>query len=214
MINAEDQESLFRLVSRYLKKDIVCWAFGGTAMIFYGYKTFTKDIDLLFETEEDKEEFIKAIKELGYEKKSLFNIYIEEKSKDKNAPLMFSRGDERFDLFVRKIFRTGLSEKMKKRFYARHDFAENKSLVVFVVSKEDIILLKAVTEREKDFEDILQICTTEKSINWDIIIEEAVEQYKKGDKFILMDIEETMKKLKKYIFIKKEYFDRLYNTAE
>jgi len=210
MIGIEDQESLLKLISRYLEQDVICWAFGGNAMMFYGYKKSTKDIDLVFESEEDREAFIKAIKLLGYEKQSPLRIYPEEKLADKNRPLMFSKGNERFDLFVKKIFRTELSEDMKKRFYARHDFAEKKSLIVYVLSKEDIILLKSITEREKDFDDILTICTTEKAISWNIIISEAISQHKKGDKWVLYDMEETMSKLKKYIFLKKEYFERIY----
>ncbi len=48
MINTEDQEALFTLISTYLKKNVTCYAIGGTAMMFYGYKTTTKDIDLVF----------------------------------------------------------------------------------------------------------------------------------------------------------------------
>lgn len=214
MINLEDQESLLKLISNYLKKDIICWAFGGTAMMFYGYKDSTKDIDLVFNSAEDREVFIEALKELDYSRRSLFNIYKEEKTKDKNAPLMYSRGDERFDLFVKKVFRTELSETIKTRFFARHDFTEKRSLVIYVVSKEDIILLKSITEREKDFEDILKICSTEKNINWDTITDEAISQYKKGDKFILVDLEQSMLKLKKYIFIKKGYIEKLYKAQK
>lgn len=214
MINLEDQESLLKLISNYLKKDIVCWAFGGTAMMFYGYKDSTKDIDLVFESIEDREVFIEALERLGYTKRSLLNIYSEEKSKHKNAPVMYSRGEERFDLFVKKIFKIELSLEIKKRFFAKHDFTEKKSLVIYIVSKEDIILLKAITEREKDFEDILKICTTDKNINWDIITDEAVSQYEKGNEFVLLDLEQTILKLKKYIFIKQAYLDKLYKKQK
>jgi len=214
MITLDDQNALFKLISSYLRKDIICWAFGGTAMLFYGYKDSTKDIDLIFESVEDRDSFITAITEMGYAKKSLVNVYKEDKSKDKNAPLLYSRGDERFDLFVKNIFRAELSSGMKKRFFARHDFAEKKSLILYIVSKEDIILLKSVTEREKDFEDILKICTTDKNISWDIITDEAVSQYKSGDEFVLIDLEQVMLKLKKYVFIKQEYFGKLYKKQK
>ncbi len=214
MISLEDQNSLFKLISNYLKKDIVCWAFGGTAMMFYGYKDSTKDIDLVFDSAEDRNVFIEAIEELGYTKRALFDVYNGEKSRHKNAPVMYSRGDERFDLFLKNIFQTVLSLGMKKRFFARHDFTEKKSLVIYAVSKEDIILLKAVTEREKDFEDILKICATDKNISWGVITDEAVSQYEKGNEFVLLDLEQAMVRLKKYIFIKQEYFSKLYRRQK
>lgn len=208
MISKEDQVDLFKLISRYLKKDILCWAFGGTAMMFYGYKTSTKDIDLIFDSAEDRDVFIDALLNLGYSKKSLSGVYNEEQIKEKNAPIMYSRGDERFDLFVGRVFAVKLSEEMKKRFYARHDFADGRSLIINVMSKEDIILMKSMTERERDFEDIEAICKIDK-IDWSIIIDEAIRQ--KND-FIILDLEKTMQNLKKSFLIKKEYFDRLHKA--
>ena len=52
MINTKDQEHLFKLIADYLDKDITCIAIGGTAMMFAGYKTATKDIDLVFASEQ------------------------------------------------------------------------------------------------------------------------------------------------------------------
>ena len=158
MIDVQTQNDLFKLISSQIKEDITAYAFGGTAMMYYGYKNVTKDIDIIFEKEEDREGFIEAIKRLGYEKRSLKGVYSEEKQADKGKPVMYTRGDERFDLFVKKIFGTTLTEDMKKRLFARHDFAQKENtLIINVLSKEDLILLKAITEREKDFEDILTI---------------------------------------------------------
>ena len=44
MINTQDQDQLFKLISNYLDKDITCYALGGTAMMYYGFKNITKDI--------------------------------------------------------------------------------------------------------------------------------------------------------------------------
>jgi hypothetical protein len=48
MIGTKDQEELLRLISDYISCDLVCTAVGGTAMMFLGYKSATKDIDLVF----------------------------------------------------------------------------------------------------------------------------------------------------------------------
>ena len=145
MITHDDQMALFVLISRNLGKNLECFAFGGTAMIFYGYKDSTKDIDLIFEKEKDREEFIRTIKELGFSEASPFKIYIPEKLRDKNRPLMFKRGDIRFDLFARQIFRTKINPRMKEDLYAIHDFKESHTLKVKVLRKEHIVLLKSVT---------------------------------------------------------------------
>lgn len=214
MIELNDMNELFKLISRSIQKDLVCYAFGGNAMMHYGYKNATKDIDLVFDENSSREEFIRAIKLIGYEKKSPLKIYVPELLKEKNKPEMYSRGDERFDIFFESIFQTKLSKVMKEKAYARLDFAaKENTLTVFVLSKEDIILLKSVTQREKDFDDILTIVEREKEINWKVIVEEVVWQARHGDKWVVLDLEQTFNRLKRHTLIKKEYFDALYKAV-
>ncbi len=71
MINTKEQEELFRLIANYLEQDITCIAIGGTAMMFLGYKSTTKDIDLVFKNKLERDIFIKAIEKLGYSQKSM-----------------------------------------------------------------------------------------------------------------------------------------------
>ena len=47
-------------------------------------------------------------------------------------------------------------------------------------------------------------------LDWGIITSEAIEQAQHGDLFIILDLEETMNKLRHHHFIKKQYFDKLY----
>jgi hypothetical protein len=210
MINTQDQEELFKLIAEYIEQDIECIAIGGTAMMFQGYKTTTKDIDLVFKNEKDRNIFIKAIEKLGYTQKSLKLVYDLKRAKDQDKPLMYSRGEERFDLFVKNVF--GFEIDIEK-FIQRHDFIGKKELIIFTLSKEYLILLKSITGREKDYEDIETIIKIEPNIDWNIIIEEAVKK-RKNKQWILYDLEEKMQKLKKIIFIKKEYFDKIYQAEE
>ena len=211
MINTKDQEDLFKLISDYLDKDIECFAIGGTAMMLYGYKTTTKDIDLVFKTEEERTTFIKAIKKLGYKQISIKGVYPENKERLKSKPLMYTRGDERFDLFLKDVFGFKLTEETTKDFHSREDFIGKKEFILKVLSKEMIILLKALTSREADFEDISAIVEQDKNINWDFIIDQAVKQ-KKNKAWILIDLEETMKKLKRITFIPSKHFDKIYKA--
>lgn len=214
MIGLEDMNNLFKLISRNIKKDISCYAFGGNAMMHYGYKNSTKDIDLVFENKEGMDEFIRAIRLLGYDRTSLLKIYPDELLKEKNKPVMYSRGDERFDLFLKDVFETKLNERMKKRVFGKFDFImKENTLTVFVLGKEDIILMKSITRREKDFDDILTIIEKEKSINWKIIVEEAIRQAKHMDNWVVYGLEEIMQRLKQHTLIKKGYFDMLHKAA-
>lgn len=212
MTTYEDQMQLLKLVSQSITRDIECWAFGGNAMMFYGYKDETKDVDLLFEKEGDRAEFIRVIEDLGFSETSPRNIYVPEKLRDKHKPLMYSRFLSRFDLFVRKIFRTVISPRIKEERYAVHDFKGKHNLRVNVLRKEFIILLKAVTERDKDFEDILTIAKKEKNLDWQLLIDEAIWQHSHGDSWILIDVEKVMKELKKYVFIEQKYFRQVYEA--
>ncbi|MBI2581267.1 hypothetical protein HYV85_05695 [Candidatus Woesearchaeota archaeon] len=213
MINYDDQMELFGLISKNIARDTECWAFGGNAMMFYGYKDETKDIDLLFDEIGDRAEFIKAIEKIGFIEGGLRNIYVPEKLRDKHKPLIYFRYDIRFDLFVKKVFKTLISPKMKDDLFAIHDFKGKHNLRVKVLRKEHIALLKAVTERQNDFDDIRTIVEKEKRFDWQYLIDEAIWQHQHGDSWILVDVEKMMKDLKKYVFVEQKYMKQLYGAA-
>lgn len=214
MITYEDQMSLFKIISEKIKKDIECYAFGGTAMMFYGYKDETKDVDVIFENEEERNEFIDAIEDIGYRQWAPFNIYVPEKLKNKYKPLVFKLGDGRFDLFIKKIFRTVISPRMKDDVFAIHDFKNKHNLKVKVFRKEHIVLLKAVTERDRDFEDILTIIRKEKNFDWQYFIDEVLWQTEHGDSWVLFDAEKMLRELKKYVFVEEKYLKQLYQVQK
>ena len=202
----------FKIVSNNLKRKVECFAFGGTAMMFYGYKDETKDIDLLFESEALRKIFIDAIVRLGFEETSPIKIYIPEKLRNKGKPLMFKRDEFRLDLFAKEIFRTKLSERMKSDKFAVHEFRDNKTLMINVLKTEHIAYLKAITERDRDFEDILTIIRKDKSFDWQYLINETIWQHEHGDSRALLDVEKTILDLKKYILIEEKYLKQLYSA--
>ncbi len=209
MIGKQEQDELFELVSSKIEGDIVCYAFGGTALMYYGYKESTKDIDILFEREDDMKVFIKAINELGFKKRALAGVYDQDRIENKDKPLMFERGDARFDLFVKNIFSTEFTEEMKDRSRERHDFTrKDYTLTVMVISIEDLVILKSVTNRENDYADI-QMLLKKSEVDWSIIVDEAIRQ---KDRWTILDLEETMQRLKKDFYIPKKYFDKLHKS--
>ena len=215
MINHQNQLSLFTLIAKTLEADVTCYAFGGTAMMFYGYKDETKDVDLLFENTKERNNFIHAIQRLGYSETSAVTIYVPEKFRDDNKQLVFKKGDgERFDLFTKQIFHTVISPTMKEDMYAIHEFKGEHTLTIKVLRREHIVLLKAITERKNDFDDIQKILQKTKNFDWDYLIEEALWQYKNGDQWVLLDTERTLRELKKYHVIEKKHLDKIYKALE
>lgn len=212
MITTKDQEQLFQLIADYLDKNISCIAIGGTAMMFLGYKNATKDIDLVFQSSSDRNSFIKAIEQLGYKQQSLAGIYNEKKRLHKNVPLMYTRGDERFDLFVSSVFGLVLPFDVSI-LKMRVDFLEKSELIVHILPEEFLILCKVLTSRERDFDDIISIVRTKKDIDWIAVIDYAISQ-KAHKEWILIDLEEAMRKLQKVIFLKEELFKRIYSAQK
>jgi predicted nucleotidyltransferase len=212
MITTKDQDELFRLVAEYLGKNISCIAIGGTAMMFLGYKTATKDIDLVFAAEEDRDTFVKAILKLGYREREIGDIYDGKRKKHAHKPRMYTRGEERFDLFVGNVF--GMSiDFTQSAIVERRDYLGTHELTVSLLAKEDLILLKAVTRRERDHEDIETIIHAERFIDWDSIINKAIDQ-RKNNPWIIIDLEETMQELKDITAIPLPLFERLYAAQE
>jgi hypothetical protein len=209
MITHNDQLNLFQNIGNRLKNDVTCYAFGGTAMMFYGYKQGTKDIDLLFKKKAERDEFINAIRQFGFKETSLKKIYIPEKLRDPHRPLMFKQEDNRFDLFVDKIFHTTISAKMKEDVYAKHEYKGEHTFTVYVLRTESIVMLKAVTERDKDFEDILTIIKQDKHFNWQYLVDEVIWQYKNGDSWVLIDTIKMLHELRKYTFVEQKYLKQL-----
>lgn len=210
MLKYEDQMELLRLISEKITKDVDVYAFGGNAMMFYGYKDDTKDVDLLFKSYSSRKEFIEALKVMGYVEKTPLDMYIPEKQRDKSKPMMYRMGDFRFDLFAKQIFRTRLSDAMKESIFAVHDFQSANRLRVKVLSKEHIVFLKAITDRQNDIEDIKTILRLDKYFNWQVVVDEAIWQHRHGDSWALLDLEKAMQEIKVEHFIPKKYFDQIY----
>lgn len=210
MIELKEQNELFTLIASRLDKDIECYALGGTAMMYYGYKNATKDIDLLFMDKLSRDSFIIAISLLGYKPMSIKGIY---KKESDDKPLMFTRGDERFDVFLGNIIGLKISPNMVKDHYAKLDFVKKNTMTIKVMKKEDIFLLKSVTNREKDFDDMLMIAKKDE-LNWDYIVTIALEIRKSSNSWIVHDLEKKMQELKKHVRIEKKYFDLIYKRFE
>ena len=171
MINLEQQNELFKLIGEILKNKLECYVIGGSAMMYYGMKGNTKDIDLVFEHEKDREKIIQVLKNLGYNERGIKVVSVIYPKK-KNTPILLERDDSRVDLFVNKIISTVLSDSMKDRINSIYEYG---NFIIKVLAPEDLIITKCATERAGDRLDAVEIMKRAK-IDWEVIIKESVFQ--------------------------------------
>lgn len=174
MINIEQQEKLFLAIGRELKKKLIVYAVGGTAMMFHSLKESTLDVDLVFENEKDRQNFRKASEALGYKEFNAFTVYGEKN----NAPEMLTLGKERLDLFLDRVIKFVFSENMKQRAKQTHQF---ENLIIKISNPHDLILMKCATDRVKDKDDVMSILQNVR-ITFDLVIDEAQHQIELGNK--------------------------------
>lgn len=176
MINLDQQIDYFRTIGKSLSRKVECIAVGGTAMMFYGAKELTKDVDLVFFSKGDLNLVRDALKQMGFaEKKHIEKIFKHYNDRE-SEPLMMEDKDTRFDLFVNEVITMKLTDSIKERVKEVHEF---DNFIVKTLSPEDVIMFKCATEREKDRDDALEL-TRKFNINWNIIIQESIAQTKIG----------------------------------
>ena len=187
MIDIQQQEAMLIAIGKILPKKLQVYAIGGTAMMLRGIKNSTLDIDFVFDKRRDREEFMNALRRLGAKEPDVTLVY----GLKINTPLMLELSNCRFDMFLNKIINSVFSEKMKERAKEIHEFG---NLIIKVADPNDILLMKSVTSRAKDLEDIIAIVNKSK-IDWDVVIEESRQQVKLGNEAAVMGLGEKLEKL-------------------
>ena len=172
MTNIDEQNSLFMLIGETLRENLECFVIGGSAMLYYGAKTITKDIDIVFSTLHDRRQILEALRSLGFKERPAKILYFDKK----NTPILMERGNERLDLFYDKIIDMKFTDEIKKRASKVYEFG---NLIARIISPEDILMLKCATERAGDRKDAYELILRFK-IDWDIIIKESLNQTKIG----------------------------------
>ena len=140
-------------IDHALAKKIVVFVTGGAVMALEGLKTGTKDIDIVVETKRTLEMLIKSLKACGY---TLLSSEELTKPYAKLSAKVLENSDKfRWDLFLKVVaHKLFLSGNMKKR--ATQMFSGNQ-LSVLKLSREDIFLMKGVTDRDRDLDDMFRI---------------------------------------------------------
>lgn len=142
-------------------------------MVLRRIKAGTKDIDLVVDTTEDRQILIDVLLTMGYTKAHLAPEYA-----GMEGVLLRRAQSVGVDIFVRVIMeKFAMTESMKSRADGPHQFG---NLELYHCANEDIFLLKSITDRPDDDDDILVLLGTD--LDAEILKEELRVQAKRSGK--------------------------------
>ncbi len=156
-----------------MEDEVDFYMLGGGAMSFIGLKAATKDVDGVVKTREEFDLLKTALNRSMYDEIEVTEVYKRMKSRQ------FLQNEEgfRFDLFLKRIA-SGLilSNGMISRAEEKISL---KNLKIFIMSPEDIFILKSITSRERDREDMNILFT--QGLDFDMIKKEIIWQSKRSN---------------------------------
>ncbi len=204
MINLKEQEDLFILIGDQLKEKVECLLIGGSAMMYYGLKETTKDIDLVFLKEEQRNKVINILLKIGYKKREIKTLY----KRMINLPVLMEFKDSRIDLFLNKIISFNITNTVIERIKKVYEY---NNFIIKIVSQEDIILMKCATERAGDRLDAKELISNSE-IDWNTIITESIRQAEFRELLYPLSLYDFLKELKEDL--KADIPDEILNKTE
>lgn len=186
----------FRDIGIHLTENIVIYVFGGFNLLIYGIKMMTKDIDIIVEDLDIYRKLRNALLKLGYIDIAKREWTIEDKRSTPKT--IMTKNNLRVDIFTSKVSELKLTEKMKKRASKALVY---ERLVLKILAIEDVILLKSVTSRDRDIEDIALIARKMK-VDWWKVYESLLEQGPEIAEKYAFSLLETFEELEKLYSIR------------
>jgi len=193
-------------LSRRIKSDVSLYIFGGEAMRIRGLKRATKDIDAVVEDANAYSVLKFALASMGYKAPS-GGEFTRTDARIQPSGIFVSQGLPRVDLFVGSVcnaFR--LSKSMKSRC----EVTEVGMLKLCIMSNEDIFLLKSVTEREGDLQDMIQLAKSE-GFNWRIVLDELYRQEMETGRHFCISLLDSIETIERNAGIRAPFYGKLVN---
>jgi len=167
--------TVLRMLGEKLGAPTAAYLFGGANLLLRGLKSATKDLDIVVE---DSTSFFKlkdALLKLGFRMLTEHEMTSTDRRLSPSG-ILVSPELPRFDIFTRNICNAfSLTEEMKKRSEPQNFGKLESSLL----SLEDVFLLKSITEREGDIEDMAIIVRHGGGLNWNVILETYFKEEKR-----------------------------------
>jgi hypothetical protein len=195
-------------VGNVLTSPVILYLIGGAAMIKYGLKAATKDIDVLLSTREETAELIQALLKSGYHTTQTDRLGAE--YQEMLATQILENEDGfRWDIFHEYVCRklrlsAGMIERSKVLF-------EPGLLTIRLISKEDIFLFKTVTERDDDEADLLLLARSK--VDWELVLKECMSQSRE-DLRCEVDLSDKLDKLGATYGLETPIDDRISQAAQ
>jgi hypothetical protein len=166
----EEVEEILRVLCEHLDQPLQALIIGGAAMIEYGLKDVTKDIDLVCRDAEGKARLLEAAKGMGFE------VVGPEK---RHARLGLDRiaveGGNTLDLFAGRVSHDfGLSETTWARGRKTKTLGNAE---IRYAAVEDIFILKLIANRPRDIEDCVLLASAK--ADFEAVFSEIEAQYSK-----------------------------------
>jgi hypothetical protein len=167
----EEVEDVLRSLGERLNQLVQVLVIGGAAMVEYGLKEVTKDIDLVCRDAEGKARLLEAAKSLGFEV-----VGPERRHARLGLDRIAVKGGHTLDIFAGRVsYDFGLSETMWKRGRKLRILGKAETRYAAV---EDIFILKLIANRPRDIEDCVYLASAR--MDYEAVYSEIEVQYSKA----------------------------------
>src|SRR3989304_5237067 len=193
-------------IAQRIKSEVSLYVFGGEAMRIRGLKRATKDVDMVVQ---DPQTFItlkEALIVMRYRELGCEEFLKIDKVLNPSG-IFVKDGSPRVDLFVESICnKFHLSKSMMNRCEINKIGLMN----FYVMSNEDVFLLKSVTDREGDITDMILLAKAQ-GFDWNIVSTELYNQEQETKKHFCMNFLDSIEAIEKRSKIKAPFHNQLVN---
>jgi hypothetical protein len=187
---AVDIRRLLGEIDGFLERKVELMMIGGGAMSVRGDKASTKDIDMVFRTESQMEDFISALERGGFHEHTRPGL---EYRKMSTRVFVDGRGYW-LDLFCERICKAFF---VHEAVWGRaEEYLELSRLRVVLMAPEDIFISKSITERDGDLDDMYTMFRN--GLDEELVLKEVAFQTEQSPKiweaFLTVKLEELEKK--------------------
>lgn len=167
--NQQDVMKIFQQYSQVLDRNISIILIGGAALLEYGLKDATKDIDIVCTCSDDRKALQESAKLLGFQ-----FTEPDERHKRLRLKIIAINGGHTLDIYNQKISGDfGLTESMWERAKLKKIVG---NITINYASKEDIFIMKLIAKRRGDIEDCSVLASSSR-LDYDSIYKEIAQQY-------------------------------------
>lgn len=163
-------------LDRELTEKLCVYLLGGAVMAIDDLKPGTKDIDVIVEDKKNYRILVSTLKKCGYylmQDQDLTKEY-----QKLSATTLENLDKFRWEIFIKYVAKKlVLSDTMKRRAVRMYS---GRLLTVFRLSKEDMFLMKSMTERDRDLEDMSLLAKS--GIDYNLVFDECKKQTEENTK--------------------------------